>query len=216
MISRGQVKFDMLTILNKSATNKGFYTDDRLNMGIREAFSAISTECFLAGEGWLNNIRCLTTASGMVSLDIPSDIAFIDQVRYLVGNDYLPMRYDTMKEQAQVQPGTGTNYAPASYRILNNAFWFNPALSEGGTDYLQIEYTSFPKRLQNDQDFLPQGQFSQAMYWFLVYRACTVCVQTVGKAVPEWSDKEGYWYDRMVQVISKRNKQVTYVRDFDG
>lgn len=212
-ISLGQLKFDVLTLVNKSASLKGFYTDEKMELGARDGLAMIAVEMFIGGQGWQDKARNLTVEEGMVSVDLPADICFINQVRFLFGNVYYPMMYDNQRQNAQVEPGTGVNFIPPTYRILNNAIWFNPALSQGGT--LQLEYTTYIRNMENDADVFP-ANLDISMYQFLFYHVASFCVASVGKADPEWQRWENYWYNQMRLVITKRNNQIAYIKEFDA
>ena len=213
MITRGQIKHDVLGILNKSSTTKGFYTDSKFDIGMREGMAYIATHCFMMGQGWLNRIREISVSSGAVSVDVPRDVTFIDQLRIQIGNSYYPMTWDQRREAGQIDPTVGVNQYPYSYRILNDAIYWNPAISSDGV--LLLEYTAYSRAVINDGDVLP-ASFNEAMYWFLVWRICSFMVKGMGQAVPDWTDLEAQWYNQMSQIISRRNNQITYVRSFDG
>lgn len=211
-ISMGQVKQEVLTIVNKISTNKGFYTDEKMDAGIRDGLAIISAEMFVAGQGWQDRVRTIDVEAGDVSMNIPKDVSFINQVRFLFGEIFYPMTYDLQRGTAQVQPGTGVNLLPPTYRILNNAIWFNPALSQGGQ--IQLEYTTYLRSPESDADVLPRNM-DVSMLRFLIYHVCTFCVASVGKADPEWSRMYNYWFDQMRMIMVKRNNQMAYVQDFE-
>jgi hypothetical protein len=212
-ITLGQMKQDVLTIVNKTAANKGFYTDDKMELGFRDGMAMVATRMFIGGQGWQARVKEMAVPANAVSVDIPKDVSFINNIRYLVGNVFYPMTYDTQQGAPQVQPGTGVNVCPATYRILNDAIWFNPALSESST--LQFEYTTYMRTPQSDADAMPR-QFDISMVQFLIYHCASFVVSSVGKASPEWGRWETHWYQEMLQVISKRNNQPTFIKDFDS
>ena len=211
-ISLGQVKFEVLTIINKTAANKGFYTDEKMEAGVRDGMAMIGTEMFLGGQGWQDKVREIAVAAGQISVDIPKDITFINQLRYGFGDAFYPMTYNNQQGNVQWAPGTGVNQNPPNYRILNNAIWWNPALSDATT--LQIEYTTYMREAQSDADVLPPNM-DISMLRFLIYHVCSFCVASVGKADPEWGRWETYWYQQMRTIIVKRNNQMAYIKDFE-
>lgn len=211
-ITLGQLKFDVLTLVNKTAAVKGFYTDAKMEMGFRDAQAMIATEMFIAGQGWQDKVRTIPVEAGAVSVDVPKDMTFINQVRYLFGEVWQPMTYDNMRQAPQLQPGTGINIVPWTYRILNGAFWFNPALSEASE--IQVEYTTYLRGQQSNADALP-ANFDTSMIQFLIYHCASFCVASVGKPEPEWERWENYWYSQMRTIIFKRNNQLAYIREFE-
>ena len=210
-VSLGEVKFEVLTIINKTAANKGFYTDEKMEAGVRDGLAMIGTEMFIGGQGWQDKVRAIYVEAGAVSVDVPKDITFINQLRYASGDEtFYPMMYDTQRGTIQLQPGNGVNQNPPTYRILNNAIYFNSA--QGGQ--LQIEYTTYLRNMESDADVLPPNM-DLSMLRFLIYHVCSFCVASVGKADPEWNRWENYWYQQMQKIIVKRNNQMAYLRDFD-
>ncbi len=208
----GDLKGDVLTILNKTATRKGFYTDDKLNLGIRESLDYIAMEMFEANDGWQTKLRVIDVPSGTITVPIPNDICFINQLRILIGAVWCPVPYDAMRDQALVTSNFGGQVAPPAYKIVDNMFYFNPTLL-GGTQ-LQVECTTFPKRMTDDGDIL-SGHFNPAMRWFMVYRCCSFLVQGMGKPDPDWADKENQWYEKMLTSVVKRVNSVKWIREFD-
>lgn len=207
----GDLKSEVLTILNKTATRKGFYTDAKMNLGIREAFDYIAVKMFEAGDGWQNKLREIDVPSGTLTVPIPHDIAFINQLRILIGAVWYPVPYDERRDSALVTSNFGGEVAPPSYKIVDNMFYFNPTLL-GGTK-LQVECTTFPKRYTDDGDVI-SGHFPPAMRWFLVYRCCSFLVRGMGTPDPAWKVMENDWYDAMMTCVSKRVNAVKWIRDF--
>lgn len=215
MISRGELKGQIYRLLMKTAKYPGFYKEEKVDDALQEAIDFVATEMFLSGEGWLRRMRHFTTTAGTKTIDIPRDIAMIHEVRYLFGDTYLPIIYDGGVESRQVSDSEGSRQYIGSYRIVDNAFYFNPPLAEGGTDYLQVEFVAFPKRLQSDQDFM-DGQFNHCMNHFIKYRTATILASSIEKMVIPWAGLEQSWYEKMLAIVNKRNMQSTRIREYEG
>jgi hypothetical protein len=171
---------------------------------------------FLAGEGWQDKMKFVTTVAGQVTVPVTPDMAMIKEVRFLFGGIYVPMVYDDANRQPQTNPSENTAaYPPARYRIVDNQFYFNPPLFEGGTDYLQIEYMSYPKRVADDHDVI-EGQFYKPFQHWAVYWCASRLVAGIGKPDPDWGRQEAAWYLKIKAVIDKRNMQTTVMREFEG
>lgn len=214
MITRGELKGQILRILNKSGATQGFYTDDKVNDAIEECLDFVATEMFLADEGWQTKIQYLATQEGQLSLDIPSHMSMIKEVRYLIGNMYQPMVYDDGSGRSSYAPGTnmGTQWG-AKYRVVDNAFYFDPPIADAAPNQLMVEYMAYPQRLQDDADFL-EGHFDKAMLHFVKYRAASVLASSYGKAQKEWAGYESDWYQKMLAIVNRRNLQTTQITEF--
>lgn len=214
MITRSQIKYEIWTRLNKTAATKGFYADAKVNSVVQESIDFVATEMFLADEGWNHKMVLMDTVTNQVAVPVPPDMAMIAEVRYLVGSCYIPLQYDQQFGEAQWGSTAGVVQFPSKWRLVDNNIYFNPALSIGGKGYLQVEYNSYPRRLQKDSDFL-ESQFDRSMFWWIVYHSCVVLTASV-KMSTDWPAQESLWYNKMVAIIGMRNRQVIPIRDFDG
>lgn len=213
MISRGELKGKILRLLMKTSQYPGFYDDDRVNDAIEEALDFVAVKMFLADEGWQTKIDYITTTAGEFSINLPPHMTMIKEVRYKFADGYLPLAYDEGNGQLQADPSSGTRQYACSYRIVDNALYFNPPLAEGGTNYLMVEYMAYPKRLQSDTDFL-ESHFDNSMLHFVKYRAASILSTSIEKFAVPWAGQESSWYGLMEQVVVKRNQQSTPIRDF--
>lgn len=214
MISRGQIKEKVRTVLNRSSAVKGFYTDERLEIAIEEAMDVIATQMFLAGEGWMTKYRTFDITTNQIFLPIDPDITLINEVAVLIGGTiYVPLLYDELRRNTQAAPGAVTTIAPYSYMIVDNKIYFSTAIAEGGEDYIRIKFTAYPDEIKNDSQPLP-AHFDKAMSWLIVYRSASMAAKMVGKANAEWADFEGQWYGTCIDIMNKRNNQVKFIRDF--
>ncbi len=213
--TRGQLKFDILSRLQKSSLTKGYYTDDKINSVIRESQDYIATEMFLADEGWMHKIDIVDTPSSMVTYPFPSHWAMIAEVRYLVGNVFVPMDYDQEQGQSQWSGSSGVVQSPSRYRIVDNQLYFNPAIGPGGAQTMMVEYFAYPRRLASDNDFL-ESEFDNCMYWFMVYECARMLAGQLQQSNDNWGTERDKWYNRMLAIINMRTRQCIPVRDFDG
>lgn len=215
-LTRGEIAGRILRLVNKTASYPGFYTPAKIDDAIEEALDFIAVDMFIAGEGWQDKIKYLAASAGQVTIPLTADIAMIKEVRFLYGGEYLPMTYDDMSRQSQLDTSQGTAYGyTGRYRVVDNQLYFNPPLSEGGEKYIQLEYTTFPKRMSDDNDVVEAHFFKPFLHW-VVYWACSRLVSGVGKADPDWATQEGAWYTKIKMVIEKRNMQTTVMREFQG
>lgn len=215
MISRGEVKFHLLGLLNKSSVNKGFYSDDKMNLAIKESMDFITTESFLADDGWANKIRTFTVPDGELFQVLPGDMNLINAVRFLQGDSYEWSNYDPMYEKSQTSPSGSTTEYSHSHRFVDNAIYFNPPLRGGETNNLQIEFTCFPPKLKSDSQSLPQN-FNEAFTWFLIFRSAVLLSELAGQTVTKWESKEGQWYKKMMDIMHKRSNTRHTMREFPG
>jgi hypothetical protein len=213
MITRGELKGQILRFLNKTSEHRGFYDDTKINDAIQEAIDFLAVEMFQANEGWLLKIANFNTTAGQVTFDIPFSAAMLKEVRYLYGNYYGVMAYDDASNRSQVSIGSGERQFVSTYRVADNRLYFNPPLGEGGPNYLQIEYMTYPKILGDDMDYL-ESQFDPCMVNYLKYRACTILSASLEKPIVPWAGLENSWYQKMVTVVNRRNMQSIPIRNF--
>lgn len=215
MFDRASVKFEMYTKLNKTSVTRGFYSDDKANSAIQESLDFLATEMFLADNGYLKKMDLLDTGANTFTLEVPLHMSMIMEVRYLVGNVYIPLTYDSEFMTQQWSQVSGVVQFPSRYKIVDNRFYFNPPLGVGGAQYLQVEYLSYPKTLRQDSDKFEQ-QFDRAMMWWIVYNSISTMATTMGQFQKPWADAQAMWYAKVVQIIGKRNQQWTAIADFEG
>lgn len=212
-LSRGELKGQILRLFYNTGAYTGAFSDDMLNDAIQEAMDEVAVHMFIAGEGWTDKIAYYDTTAGQVTLALRESMAMIREVRYLYGDVYIPMTYDTENGRPQYSDASGVRQYSYTYRILDNQLFFNPAMAEGGTKYLQIEYTDFPKFLTGDDDEIP-AQFNRAFTNYIKYSAASVLASSIEKFVVPWKEKERNWFTLMKEVVVKRNLQATQVREF--
>lgn len=215
MISRGELSGQVLRVLNKTGSYTGFYSPEKMNDAIQEAYDFVSVEMFLANEGWRSRIQFFDTESGQVTVELPQHISMIREVRYKHGEIWSPLVYNDRTDQASAgdSNGGGIRQYPASYRILDNALYFDPAIGEGGTDYLQVEYVSYPQWLTDDQDRIDDN-FDRACVHFMKYKTASILAASAEKPVIPWANQESMWYDKMLTIVTKRVNKPTRIREF--
>lgn len=210
-----QIRADVLNILQKDQSYQGFYTTDKCNRIINESIAYISARMMMEGEGWLQTIGYITTVANTASYTLPTGCSIINSVRYLYSSVYMPLTYDDQAFDSQVAAGTSLTQCPYRYRIVADKLYFNPLPLLVGTNFVQIEYTSYPTALSSDSDTL-LSQFDSGLYYYLVYRTASALVAQTGQAVSEWQVTERQWYEVMENIISKRNRVQCVIADFGG
>lgn len=213
--TRGEIKGKVLRLLMKTAKYPGFYQPETIDDAIEEAMDFVATEMFEADEGWQKKNMYLDTTAGQISVDLPVSAALISGVSYRFGTTYVPMLYNQAWQEEQFANDSGVRQWSYSYQVMNNALYFNPALAEGGTEYLMLTYMAYPKRLQDDTDFL-ESQFDNAMAHFIKYRTASILAASIEKFTVPWSGLEKSWYDKMVSIVNTRNQQSQPIREFCG
>jgi hypothetical protein len=217
-IARGELAGRILRLLNKSSKVPGVFTPEKIFDAIQEALDAVAMEMFIADQGWLTKMKYIDTVPNQVTVPIGPDMSMIKEVRYLFGDTYYVMTYDDGSGQSMINPQAGAATQMGSrYKIVDNQFYFNPLLAEGGPRYLQVEYMSFPKVASDDGEDL-EPQFNNCMDHFMKYRAATILAVGFGKAAGnnEWTALEQFWYGKLLAMVNKRNLQPTTIREFCG
>lgn len=215
MFTRAQLAFQVYQRLNKSSATPGFYTEEKVNGALQEALDYVGVKMMLADNGFLKKLDYLDVQANQITIPIPPHMDMIEEVRYLVGNVYIPLAYDSQWKVPQWSVTSGATNLPASYRIVDNRFYFNPPLGVGGTDFLQVEYQSYPSIMRNDNQQI-DPQFDRAMTYYLVYRACSILASAMGSTVKPWETEEAVWLNAMQQIVQNRNKQPHPINDFAG
>ncbi len=213
-ISRGELKGELLSFLNKSPGYQGFYDDKKMDVVIQECIDYLASRMMFEDSGWMAQLWYLPTVSNQTSIIIPADVAIINHVRYLVGPIYNPMTYVDDDVMSQWNEQSGAIQYPTQYRILQNKIYFNPACAVGADNALQIEGSAFPERLRNNDMFIQQ-RFNRGLIHYVKYRAASVLASQFGKVNKEWQGYENQWYAEMEKLLGKRVNTVAYVRDFD-
>lgn len=165
--------------------------------------------------GFNKKLDFLDVAANQLTIPVPPHVEIIQSLRYLVGNVYTPMIYDSNFDAPEWAINSGATSLPSRYRIVDNNFYFNPAIGVGGPNYLQIEYMRFPSVMRDDSQQV-DPQFNRAMIHFITYRACSVMANTYGLDGANWRATESMWYDKMIALIEKRNSGTRAITDFCG
>ncbi len=215
MWDRGNIKYLILQRLNKSPVTPGFYTPEKMDSAIQEALDYVAACMFEADQGWLKKVGYLDVEANSQTIPVPAYMEMIESVRYLVGNVYIPLQYDSRWNAPEWSIQSGATQLPATYRIVDNRFYFNPALGVGGANYLQIEWMQYPSILRSDQQKL-DPQFGRALVWYVVYRAASILASAMGQNFKAWDKEEALWFEKMTAVVNKRNSGTTVIGEFAG
>lgn len=213
-ITRGELKGQILRVLQKDGGYQGFYTDEKLNDAIQDCIDHVAMEMFRAGNGWVSRIQTLDSQSGFPTVDLPPHVIMIQEVRYLIAGRYIPLMYDDATLQIQYAPNTGATQFPSKYRIVEQKIYFNPPPAEGGKDYVQIEFMQYPLTMVADGQLMPQ-EFHRAMNNYVKWRTASMMAASVGKAYVEWKQYEQEWFQNMVDAVGKRTRSPIYYREFE-
>lgn len=215
MYNRAQLSYQVYQRLNKSSATPGFYTEEKVNGALQEAMDYVATKLMVADQGFLKKIDYLDVSPNQITIPIPPHMDMIEEVRYLVGNVYIPLLYDSQWKIPQWSVNSGATSLPSSYRVVDNQFYFNPPLGVGGPNYIQVEYQRYPSIMRNDTQQI-DPQFDRSMIYYLTYRACSILSSAMGQQQKPWLVEEGLWLDAMQRIIQNRNKQPAPIKDFAG
>jgi hypothetical protein len=290
MAALSTLQTKVLNILQKTPGYQGAYSDARVLDAIQDAFDYVAMWMFDAcGGTWRETLGYLSPASGATDIAFPSDIVMIKELRYLVGNKYIPMVYDesielqqykdtitttvdlnsnvgtttlfiastnginigdvlsvavgtaryeqvtvsgvtagvsvttgalafthTALQADQVQlPGSGVTQYPTRWRIIDENIHFNPALGQGGSNYLQYEGWRFPTEFTAFTDTIPT-EFHRGLQHYIKYRAASLLATSRGKPMIEWQQYELEWKEQMLIAVNKRVNSIGYIREFEA
>jgi hypothetical protein len=210
----GNLKDFVLDLLQKNVGYQGFYTDTKLKNAVQESLDFIAIDMGIAGEGWLKTITPIDyPTAGVKSIALPSDCMFLEEVRWLVGDTYVPLPYDSAQAYNQNGPTAGNTQTPSRYRLVGMNLYFDPPSDTTGDDLIQLEYIRYPAVYATDATTV-DADFSRAMFWYLRYKAASVLVAQNGRQNPPWAPIEIDWYRQFIKACDKRVKSTQYVRDF--
>jgi len=210
--TREELKGKIWRFLNKTKDYPGFYTSEKLDDAIQESLDFISTEMFLAGEGWRTSLTYITTVAGQAVVPIPSTVAMIREIRYKEGEIYVPLTYDQQIDEASYV-GSGVTQDAGRWRMVGTDIVFDPPMSDGGTDFLQLETVSYPVAMTDDDDIVDE-QFDNAMLHYLKYKCASILAGSIEREIRTWGQEEAEWYDKMRAVVNRRNLKSTRIKEF--
>jgi hypothetical protein len=213
MFSRGEMRGLVLRFLNKTADFSGFYTPEKMNDAIQEAFDAVAVQMFMGSEGWLSKYIYLDTTGNQVSVDLPGNVAMIQNVRYLVGDIYVPLLYDPQIDDSSYIGSSVEQAWAGRYRLLGRQIVFDPPMANGGPRFLQIEATYYPSILLDDSQII-DPQFDRAMINYCKYKVCSILAGSIEKDFRAWQQEEQEWFGMMMQVINRRTLKSTAITEF--
>lgn len=212
-VTRATLRTKILRYLNKTSDYSGFYDTDKVSDAIEEALDYVAVNMFLAGEGWMTAVDYITTAAGDTSANFPTDSVMIREMRYKIGNVYVPLTYDDQTDSFYYGSDSGVEQIPCRIRFIGRTFVFDPPLAEGGTDYLQVESVKYPTAMTADTDEI-DPQFDRACLNFVKYKACSILAGSIEKEYRPWAQEEGEWFEAMRFIVSRRNMKSTRIKEF--
>lgn len=211
--SRGEMRGQVLRFLNKSSDFEGFYSQEKVNDAIQEALDLIAVNMFMNTEGWLTKYIWLDTEAGQVALDLPGNVALIQEVRYKIGDIYMPLFYDPQIGDASYIGSSVEQAWGGRYRLLGRQIVFDPPMAEGGSKYLQLEATYYPAILLDDSQII-DPQFDRAMLNYCKYKVCSILAGSLEKDFRAWEPEEQQWWGAMMQVINRRTLKSVALQEF--
>lgn len=214
MTTRLQIKQKIRLLINKSASYSGFHTDTHINDAIQDCIDHVVSQSFMAGEGWFKTISLVAMPAGNTAA-LPTGAIVIDDIRYLVGTTYIPIPIgdgDGVPQQSAA--GTATQF-PGYVRLVGRNMYFNPPPAEIGADRIQVEYYGFPVDLAADGDSL-SANLDRSMENYIKWRSASQLMSIAGRPQPDWERYENEWLFNVQQLLSKRVRQRSYIKEFDA
>lgn len=213
MRTLAEIKANILEKVGKSPNYQGYFTESKIKQMVNEALDFVAVDMFEAGEGWLREIRYLPWAANTRVLELPADVAIINNIRWKVQDTYYPLKYDVAETSVQAVKGTGTA-VPTTYRIIQNKIFLNPEPSDSGDAQIELEFSRYPDRLLSMQQRVMADFDNSMMHWMSYYCVNTLISGAGGNA--PYKQNEAQWYAQMTKVINLRNKVKQTVQDFGG
>jgi hypothetical protein len=208
----GIMKGKVLAILNKQSGYQGVFTTEKLNDAINDCIDWVYANMLFNGQGWNKTIGYITTTPSTAAYNLPTDCAVIDVVRYLVGSTYQVLKYDDQSDDSFAGSGETTGY-PTSYRLVGNQIYFNPIPTQVGTNFIQLEYSTFPAEITSDVTTF-NATFTRGLENYVKWRSCSILVSQIGEPNPKWEKYENQWYGHLLELASSRVRQVRFMGSF--
>lgn len=203
----------VLRYLNKTSDLSGFYAEAKVNDAIQEALDAIAIKMFMNTDGWFTKYIYLDTVGNQVSVDLPGNVALIGEVRYLIGDVYMPLMYDPQINDASYLGSSVEQAWGGRYRLLGRQIVFDPPMANGGERFLQIEATVYPALLLDDNQMI-DSQFDRAMLNYCKYKVCSILAGSIEKNFRAWQQEESEWFAAMMAVVNRRTLKSVAITEF--
>jgi hypothetical protein len=211
-LTRAELEGEILELLNRDTTYTGFFTPAKVHGAIKDCLDYVAVHMMIAGEGWLQQVMFLNTTAGTNNCELPPQIGMIHKISYLNGTEYLPLRFDDGSFDMDLSVDSGEAF-PTRYKLMGNKIMFPSLLSEGGTSYLRLECSLYPRVLLADGDIV-DPQFDNAARNYVKWRAASQLLSQVGKRVSDWKEYEGEWYEALKKMLDNRSRVPQFIRDF--
>lgn len=212
-ITRAELSARILTLVNRDSTYYGNYTDTQINEAIHDCLTYVAAKMILSGDGWMRQKLYLNSVAGSQTVDIPSQVGMINNVRYRVDDRYVSLEYADGSDMDALVSASDFTGTPTSFSLLSNKIHFNVVPNQVGASYVMIECSLYPSKLALSGDVV-DSQFDEAALNFVKWRAASQLVSQSGKAIPDWVRYEDEWGEILKQLIASRVESQPFIRDF--
>jgi hypothetical protein len=213
-MTRADLAGKILRVLQRDSSYAGMYDDEKVNDAIEDCLDFVAANMILSDDGWMSKTFYLDTTVGQKSVELPTQIGVINSVRYLSGDTYILLSYDDGAFSNASRPSSSFSTFPTTFKITGNKLVFPSALSEAGSEYLEINACVYPNKLVRDGDLI-DPQFDKAAIHYIKWRAARQLVSITGKAAPDWIKTENEWAGILEGIIARRIKTPQFIREFE-
>lgn len=211
-ITRAELEGEILELLNRDTTYTGYFTPAKVHGAIKDGLDYVAVHMMIAGEGWLQQVMHLDTVAGTNSVELPPQVGMIHKISYLSTTEYMPLKFDDGAFDMDLTGDAGEAF-PTSYKLMSNKITFPSLLSVGGSSYLRIECSMYPRVLLADGDMV-DPQFDNTARNYIKWRAASQLSAQVGKRSSDWKEYEMEWYDALKKMLDNRSRVPQFIREF--
>ncbi len=208
-------------LLNQPNAANSFWSDAELTRYLNEGIRMYFLEVTNNDEGQWTRFANLDIASGVETIDLPTDCYEIKAVYKLINNGYAVLPYkNAISDSYSTQGGSGTETYFPSYYFQENKLVLRPIPNFTQTAGLRIEYIYFPDVLQNPGDTMSGNVlpiFKQLIEMYAVYKA-KMKESLVNNTDLSSQAKAnlGEIYKLFIDTVINRSKYPQYIKPFNA
>lgn len=210
--------------LGERQASNSRWTDEAIVEYLNNAVSRYFGEVIQNSEGLFQKRTTLSTVAGTATIALPTDFFEIVAVKKKEGDAYIPLVYDTGREDIDDDASNGGSgfYRP-SYYINGTDLVLNPVPSSTEADAFRLEYVHFPDQMVYGGDSLTSEVapvFKDLIISYAAYEAkVDENVRTNGGAAGGLGAAKAHLdliYSQFREVIRERSHATDFTRPWGG
>lgn len=216
----GKVISNVRSMLNQPNAANSNWSDAQLTLWINQGVQRYFGEVVQNVEGHWTKTALLDIASGVETVDLPTDFFEIKSLWKIVSDGAVVLPYlNSISDSYSTISGEtgGETYFP-SYYFRENKIVLRPVPQMSETGGLRIEYIYFPETMLNAGDVMTSNIapiFAELIEMYAVYKAKTQQSLVNGSDMAALAKGNlGELYQQFVKLIKNRSKFPQYIKPF--